>query len=159
MFDFCLILMVDMCVTNFYTVHKAMLASAQQRLVVGAAMFEGSLPVSILVPSLHYTIHYGKQTKRFGPLDPLAMWSFERLNFFFKNHFIRNNSRPMASAGLCLCVSIFCDRRGGVFALSHHVYYPVCVFAASSVTVHDAARYFAWKRDDHVDTNVNGVCR
>lgn len=76
--------------------------SARKRLVLGAAMLEGSVPVSTLVPSLHHLLHYGKKTKQLGRLDPLAMWEFERLNYFFKHHFVRNNSRPMESAGLCV---------------------------------------------------------
>ena len=139
-------------------------------------MLEGSMPVSVLVPSLHRLLHYGKQTKRFGRLQALAMWGFEQFNFQFKTAWIRNNSRPMTSAGLCFphpysvrnwpglgcwkgvracifgyCLVLFLGFAPVTITFVWHV--------ANSVTVHDAARYFAWKNDDEIDQNTNGVCR
>ena len=119
-----LTLVIDVCSIHFYTVLKAIIHSAEQKLFLGAAMLEGSIPVSVLVPSLHRILHYGKQTRRFGRLEPLGMWIFERLNYFFKNHFIRNNSRPMESAGLCVCVSVWQSGCWYAFILSHQVLLP-----------------------------------
>lgn len=86
--------------------NKLVIGAADRRLRNGVAILEGSMPVSVLVPSLHRFLHYGKQTKKFGRLESIAMWGFERFNHRFKTCYIRNNSRPMTSAGLFLSVFV-----------------------------------------------------
>ena len=89
-----------------HAVHKPVLPHARSVIILGASMFEGSMPVSVLVPSLHRLLHYGWQTKRLGRLQALAMWGFEQFNFLFKTAWIRNNSRPMTSAGMCFPLAL-----------------------------------------------------
>ena len=48
-----------------FVVHKNVIPLAGLKMVEALSKHEGCLPVSVLIPSLHCTLHYPHQTKRF----------------------------------------------------------------------------------------------
>ena len=145
-----------------YIVDKSVIANASLKVNLGSSMFEGSMPESTVAPSLHPVQHYGVQTRRFGRLNALSMWGFERYNFHFKSYWIRNNSRPLTSAGTVHHCFIIHNHYSLIYPHSHWslaVCFILMWHVARSVTVHEAARYFSWKADDYADSDSNRVCR
>ena len=77
-------------------IDKGSIPSLGQELIRGLVMLEGSFPVGHLNPALHHLVHYGLQTERFGLLDWVAMFAFERNNKRVKG-MVRNNHHVMSS--------------------------------------------------------------